>query len=566
MKTHSYRIYPASAPAMAPAREAGAPAPLRWAPAAPAAITLAVALWGISGPSLWRDEAATVSAARRPIGDLLRMLTHVDAVHGAYYLLMWVVVRAGGTSELALRLPSALSVAAAAGMVASLGRRLVSARAGVAAGLVFAVLPPVSWFGQDARPFALEAALACAASCLLVRMAAGQGRPGRRIEWPYSLALIALGLVNLFGLLLVPAHAVTVACRRRDLPGAGLGWRWLVSAACACLALAPLAVLGWLQRDQIGWLRPPGLAQLAGLSRLAGGQPVALAMLALGGSGVAMNALCGRARPAHPRPAHPQPVHPRSIRPRSVHPRSVHPRSVRPRSAGVLALCVPWLTLPVPLLFAASVVHPVYVFRYVFFCVPAAALLAGTALAAAGRVATAGALALVVLLGLPAQQGERRPDGHGDPIRQADHLIAALARPGDGVIYLGPPGGTRTFAAAYPYGLARLRDISVGQSPARSGTIGGTDAPLPTVRARLSGLTRVWVVQTAGPRPPAPVAALSGTRFRRISFWQAGDIWLRLFRRLPVTASTPVPRGASAARGPAPSPGARLPGYATVPR
>ncbi len=34
------------------------------------------------------------------------MLGHVDAVHGAYYLLMWLEVRLAGHGELALRLPS----------------------------------------------------------------------------------------------------------------------------------------------------------------------------------------------------------------------------------------------------------------------------------------------------------------------------------------------------------------------------------------------------------------------------------------------------------------------------
>jgi mannosyltransferase len=132
-------------------------------------ITLAVMLWRIGVPSFWRDEAATLSATHRSLPDLFRLLANQDAVHGGYYLLMWCVVRLGGSGALAARLPSALAMAAAAGLVTVLGRRLVSARAGMAAGLVFAVLPPVSWFGQDARPFATETALACAASYLFVR-------------------------------------------------------------------------------------------------------------------------------------------------------------------------------------------------------------------------------------------------------------------------------------------------------------------------------------------------------------------------------------------------------------
>src|SRR5207237_418128 len=57
--------------------------------------------------------------------------------------------------------------------------------------------------------------------------------------------------------------------------------------------------------------------------------------------------------------------------------------------AGLWGLAVPWLFLPPALLVTVSVIHvthPVYVFRYIAFCIPAAALLAGTALAALARL------------------------------------------------------------------------------------------------------------------------------------------------------------------------------------
>ena len=157
----------------------------------PPVATFVIMLWGITGASYWRDEAATLSAVQRPLGDLLRMLGNIDAVHGAYYLLIWVFVRVGGTGELVTRLPSAVAMAGAAAAVAALGRRLVSPRAGLASGLVFAILPPVSMYGQDARPYAIVVMLAAVASYLLVRaMAAERGHRAplaggvRRCAWP----------------------------------------------------------------------------------------------------------------------------------------------------------------------------------------------------------------------------------------------------------------------------------------------------------------------------------------------------------------------------------------------
>src|ERR1700712_4650891 len=57
-------------------------------------------------PSLWYDEAATVSAATRPLSQLFTMLQHVDAVHGLYYLVMHFWFDAVGYSPFTLRLPS----------------------------------------------------------------------------------------------------------------------------------------------------------------------------------------------------------------------------------------------------------------------------------------------------------------------------------------------------------------------------------------------------------------------------------------------------------------------------
>src|SRR5258708_9967946 len=109
--------------------------------------------------------------------------------------------------------------AVAAGVTAS-ARRLASRRAGLCAGLLFAALPTVSNQGHDARPYAVVTAAAVLASYLLVR-AARDPRP--RWVAAYGLSLALVGYLQLFGLLLVPAHAVTVIGlgRRRRATGDG---------------------------------------------------------------------------------------------------------------------------------------------------------------------------------------------------------------------------------------------------------------------------------------------------------------------------------------------------------
>jgi mannosyltransferase len=465
-----------------------------WPPAFVALATLAVTLWKIQVPSFWRDEGATQAATQRSFADLVAMLGHVDVVHGGYYVLMWLEVRLAGHGELALRLPSALAMAAAAALITVTGRRLVSRRAGLAAGLTFAALPAVSWFAQDARPFALETAAGAAASYFLVRLAEDDGR--RRWACLYAASLAAAGLANVFGLLLIPAHAATLAAWRGQRPWQAVGRRWLLAVTAAGLALLPLIVAAWAQRAQVGWLRPPGVAAALATGRLVGSSGLILSVLVLIGTGLALAVLGRRLGTAWP--------------------------------VRLPALCLPWLGLPPLILFVMSQVQPAYTFRYIVFCVPAAALLIGTGLAAAGRVTAAAGLVLIVLLTLPFQLGERGPAGHADNIRRLDQIVAQYARPGDAVIY--PQGaGSRSFAAAYPYGLAGLHDVMLGESAARSDTIAGTDAPAQVARSRLAGVRRVWVIESDVP-PPGRPAGLQGLPFRLVREWRVSVSWLCLYQ------------------------------------
>ena len=233
----------------------------RWLPAIPAVVTLAVMLYQIQRPSFWRDEGATLAAVHRSLPQMFRMLGYQDAAHGAYYLLMWGWVRVFGSGEVALRLPSAIAMAVAAAFITLIGRRLVSPGAGLAGGLVFAALPSVTRYGQEARSYAMMAALATVASYLLIRALAAE--PPSRRHWltGYAVALAGLGLANIFGLLLIPAHLPLLLLTLRqaggtDGPGGPAGaarrllWGWLAAVAVACVVVSPLVVLGWAQRHQ----------------------------------------------------------------------------------------------------------------------------------------------------------------------------------------------------------------------------------------------------------------------------------------------------------------------------
>src|SRR5579863_2376094 len=229
-----------------------------WARLLPPLVGLALSLWGITTPSFWRDEAATIAAVSRPFPDLIHMLGNVDAVHSVYYMMMWPLVHLFGSGAFVMRFPSAIAAALTAAAVAAIGRRMISPWVGLAAGLLFAVLPVATRYGQEARPYAFVVGLAALASYLLVRVLQADSASRRKWLIGYAAGLAALGIVNIFGLLLIPAHAFTVAfeIRRRGLSpdSRKLALGWLIAGVAGVVCASPLLVLGYEQRGQVAWI------------------------------------------------------------------------------------------------------------------------------------------------------------------------------------------------------------------------------------------------------------------------------------------------------------------------
>jgi mannosyltransferase len=424
-------------------------------------------LWGLSARPYWGDEADTVSAVSRSVPQLLELLGHIDAVHGLYYLLLWPVARIAGTGEFATRLPSAVAMAAAAAGVTAIAARLGSRRAGLCAGLMFALLPAVTGQGHDARPYAAVTAATVLASYLLVRVAED---PRPRWFAAYGLSLVGVGYLQMFGLLLLPAHAVTlIGLLRGRAAGAPVLRRWLVTATAAVVTVVPIVILGWVQRAQIAWIPEPGWSDVSSLVTMLTASSVAPAIV--------IGLLCVLG-------------------------------VVRSRAAPDRALvwvALPWMVLPPLILLAASVIKPVYFTRYVTYCLPAAALLAGAGIAAmGGRMGwpkRVGALALVAALVWPVQLSMRVPGGG---MQMVAEFLSAHERPGDAIVY--PAPSVPPWYLAYPEGFSRLRDLSLAQTPGEAGRLFGTAVARPVLLRREEGVRRIWMVLEQGQKPAGYVA------------------------------------------------------------
>ncbi|RZT80876.1 mannosyltransferase [Micromonospora violae] len=489
-----------------------------WLP--PALLTLAVTVTGLNSAQLWRDELATWSAATRSPRDLARLADTIDAATGPYYLLMHVWTRIVGDSTVALRAPAVLAMTVAAGLLAVLGARLVDRRAGLFAGLLFAVLPGTSRYGQEARPYALATVLAVLATLLLVTAL-------RRPSWArwagYAAAVAALGLIHLIALTLLAAHALVVALVwwrgtvPSGIPAPGSTtpsttapadrdgapdrrvWRWLVAVLPVALLAGPLLLKARTQQSrQLNWVH---LVRLDDLTALPGGVTQSSVV---GGLLVGVAAL-GAARLGR--------------------------RALLPVTA---------VLLPVLLLFAAGTVVPLWVPRYLVFVVPFACLLAGAALAAVAAPAALVVVVLAGLLGLPDQAALRRthewPRSAPVDYAGAARVIADGQRPGDAVVY-SPRHSWLFLDLGIEYHLSDPpRDVLVTEDEVRRGDLWAAECPQPA--PCLAGTARVWLVVSG--RHAEPLAAVPGAKgdtlrrdFTVAQVWQRPGLTVALLTSRP---------------------------------
>jgi mannosyltransferase len=519
---------------------AGTPAAIaaRYAPpAAAAAAMTAAGLWGLTRDSaMGNDEVVSRWAALLSLRQLAHLLRHVDAVHGLYYLLLhgWMAV---GTSPTVMRIPSVIFMAAAAAMIAILGRRLTgSGWAGFFSGLIMALTPIITYYAQTARSYALVFACVVAATlALLHAMAAeqaGAARPQLVRRWLAYGALVALGgYLNELSLLVLAAHAVTVLLARY---GRRTAAHWAVTSAAGAVLVGPLAVLSSRQRTALGPIPPPGLHDLWVLYHNYFGQTVVAPVLLAGCAVVAL-------LPAHGR---------RRRQGGDVAGSAAKPETAWWSSGGISlpSVAAPLLVVPAALLLLESLVGPhLYVDRYVLYGEAGAALLAGGGMYRLGQwlAGRAGRGTLVwvpgvavcvcaLVLQLTPLQRVRTPGSRLFNFGGPAFYIAAHARQGDGVMFFS--SFFRKARLGYPSQYRKTSDFAMAVSPAVANPFRGIDKPFASVRPLMLSHQRIWVV---GLRPSVRLAAgplrdesmVLQHDFTRITVRGYGNVWVTLWLR-----------------------------------
>jgi mannosyltransferase len=416
----------------------------------PTLVAGCVGLIRIGWPALWADELATWGMVTTPWDRAWPVLQHTDATLGAYYAAMHVWVSVLGDSDVMLRLPSVLAMAGAAGLTARIGTRLATPRVGLLSGLVFALLPATSRYGQEARPYAPVVFAAALSTLALVHVL---DRPRRRALAGYALAVALLGLLHVIALLLIPAHALVVLAVRRSAIRP-----WLVAAGIGMLPALPVLYLGSKQTAQVSWIETPTSSSLTAF-------PATLLGTAVGAGMVLALAMF----------------------------------AVSTRYPTVLYTS--WAVTPLVCLFAVSQLTALWLPRYLLFTTPAWALLAGTALGRVRLVRGVAGLVVVAAVGVTGQLTVREADGHLQATREAAGLISDRMKPGDAIVYSTRDGGAgvygtsdrvgRDLVAHYIPADRRPADVLQVAPQRTAGRV--TAVECTNVASCLRGRKRVWV-------------------------------------------------------------------------
>ncbi|WP_068161139.1 glycosyltransferase family 39 protein [Rhodococcus phenolicus] len=423
-------------------------------------------------PSLWWDEAATISAANRPLGELADVLAEWDAVHGLYYLVMHGWFQLVGISEFTARLPGALILGVGGAAVAAVAQTLAGTRAAVAAGVVFAVLPRVTWAATEARSYPFVIAGVAVLSWLLVVALRARTTPKLILWWTlYALVAALATVMFLYSVTVLAAHAVTVwAAPARD----GRRWRarsgFVLAAAVASVISASFAALAIAQSKQVSWI-PPIDRTVVNVVLVEQWFPQAPWLAAMCGVLVAAGVATRRA--------------------------------LSPGERTLLWLAVPGFAVPMILLLAYSLFfRNVYLDRYLSFTAPAAALLVGWAVARIARRwwAVVAVLTATAVAAAPAYAQQRQPFGKAggmDHSAVADRLIE-VSQPGDCVAFeptiSWQPTSPRSIADARPDAFAGLVDIGLDRTAVERDLLWSTDVPPDVLARRAAGCTRLWVI------------------------------------------------------------------------
>lgn len=368
----------------------------------------------------WFDECFSVEIARIDWRNFLHLIWWREANMSLYYVLLrvWLVF---GQSPFFIRSFSVITSAATLPAIYWVAKLLYDRRVALIATALLALNAYSVRYAQEARSYALFVLLATLSSGFLIcsvresrynlrSQSATSMDPGSWREWGYVVTSVFAVYSHFYALLLLAAHwiAITSISSRRDGEAPSFPSRW--TGRMIGLAVLPLLIfVAKTGAGPIRWIQRPGVHDLAEFfEHFAGGNnwilPVIIAI-----AGIAAIVPSGR--------------------------------SIWSREAGWetwrCQFLLLWLLFAIVLTVVLSFARPVFLPRYMIFCLPALLILAAAGLARLNRWVLAPVMVAVLFLGW---QGTSFLYGHDfdnerDDSGTATKFILDHAQPGDAIVF-----------------------------------------------------------------------------------------------------------------------------------
>ena len=478
---------------------------------------------GLTRKPFWFDESFSVEVARISWGNFLHLLWWREANMSLYYSLLRIWLQFGH-SEFYIRSLSVVIAAATVPAIYWLARLLYRRRVALIAAALFTFNAYSVRYSQEARSYALFLLLATLSSGFLIALVR---EPVRRNRIGYVLISILAAYAHFYALLLVAAHWLSVRWLRSgesstDRTTLSAQWRRIWTT----IGVAVLPLLVFVAKTGAGpirWIQRPSFHDLFVFSvNLAGSNRWPL----LAVSTVACIA---------------------AVAPLG---RSLWARGPTWETRRCQFLLL-WLLFPVVLTVLLSFARPVFLARYMIFCLPALLILVAAGLARLRQswllVAALSGILLLSMQGIffvYANDFDTERDASG----AAAAFILDHAQPGDALLF-------HIAATRIPYEFVRSQRAGENTaSPTFTSQLGpeilfphhgaGLDyrdfTGKPTadfLRADAPSHPRVWVMlMNNGPAgdPDATTVMLTKTLpewFPRMQHWQFAKVEIRLYSK-----------------------------------
>lgn len=487
---------------------------------------LAVRLFCLTCKPFWFDEAFSVEVARVTWGNFLHLLWWREANMSLYYLLLRIWLHLGQNSFL-IRSMSALAAAATIPAIYWLASLLYGRRTGLIAAALLTFNAYHVRYAQEARSYALFVLLATLSSGFLV---AFLQRPTRLHRRAYLLSSVLAAYAHFYAVLLIAAQwlalrAMAPSSALSEERNLGQEWsnnaeelrkRWRLIACCVAPILFFVAKTG---AGPIKWIKRPGISDVYRFaSDITDGWPVVYI-------GICLLLLVPRDRRLFER--------------------------ARTWEQWRTQFLLVWLLFPIVLTVLLSFARPVFLPRYLIFCIPPLLVLTAAGVANVKPAWLAGMLAAIVVV-LSARSVpfvySHDFDNERDGSTAAVEFILDHALPGDAIVF-------HIAETRIPYEFVRSSRLKQNTASPQFDMHFGpeivfpyhgsgldyrdfTGKPTPDLLGgRLPKYSRVWVIlmNNGGPEKPDPTTTMLSQvvpqMFVRMERWPFAKVELRLYSR-----------------------------------